>query len=116
MNELRANLAELVEALGKRTHMKRAPTGARSTKLSKCGFVPRLGGILVEMPGCSTFVSLIAGHLEKEIELNVKDLIPLHKVLLTFGTAEQYVDLSISAEKTTFSCGNFSLAVPSQSV
>lgn len=116
MNEIRANLAEFVEALGKRTHMKRAPVGARSTKLSKCGFVPRLGGILVEMPGGSTFVGLISGHLENEVELNVKDIIPLHKVLLTFGTDQQYVELSISREKTNFSCGKFSLVVPSLSV
>jgi hypothetical protein len=58
--------------------MKRAPVAARSRNLKACGFVPRLGGILVEMPGCSTFVGIIFGCLEQEIEIKSKDIAPLH--------------------------------------
>ena len=46
---------ELIEALARRTKMRRAPVGVPTSGLREAAFIPALGGFRVEMPGGAHF-------------------------------------------------------------
>ncbi len=101
---------ELLEALARRTKMKRAPAGATSTGLKEVAFIPAIGGFRVEMPGGAHFVWAIAGELSDEVCFHPKFIDGLLKIL-TSQTAETASILVIDAQ-IEFKCEGSKLRIP----
>ena len=103
---------ELLEALKRVGKAKRAPRGATSSGLTVGAFVPRLGGIKVEMPGGSTFVRTLDGSLRDEVEFLAVKMAPIKKVLATFGRDRLSVEITVEQSQIVFKCGSFKASVP----
>ena len=101
---------ELVEALGRRTKMKRAPNGVPATGLRDAAFIPAIGGFRVEMPGGAHFVWAISGKLSDMVCFHPKFVDGLLKVL-TSRTAET-ATISVTVSHIEFRCEGSKVLVP----
>lgn len=102
--------AELVEALERRTKMKRAPNGVPATGLRDAAFIPAIGGFRVEMPGGAHFVWAISGKLSTTVCFHPKFADGLLKVL-TSRTAET-ASISVTSSHIEFRCEGSKVLVP----
>ena len=101
---------ELVEALGRRTKMKRAPNGVPATGLRDAAFVPAIGGFRVEMPGGAHFVWAISGKLSDMVCFHPKFVDGLLKVL-TSRTAD-CASISVTSNHIELRCEGSKVLVP----
>ncbi|AXI46533.1 hypothetical protein C1J03_11195 [Sulfitobacter sp. SK012] len=109
---LKVKRTQMVEALKRTTKMKRAPAGARSSRLKEGAFVPELVGFRVEMPGGSSLVDLEEGRLEREVVFVAAKMEPVLKVLSSYDGADDMVDISIGETEIVFRCGSSKLTIP----
>lgn len=103
---------ELVEALSRRTKMRRAPVGVPATGLREAAFIPALGGFRVEMPGGAHFVWAIEGELPEEVIFDPKSVDRVLKVLISQAALADTVELSSSAEHISLRCGSARILIP----
>lgn len=103
---------ELVEALSRRTKMRRAPSGVPTTGLREAAFIPALGGVRVEMPGGEHFVWAIDGGLLEEVIFDPKSVDRVLKVLISQAALSDKVDLQVGPEAMTLTCGSTKILVP----
>ena len=103
---------ELIEALSRRTKMRRAPVGVRSTGLSEAAFIPAIGGFRVEMPGGAHFVWAIEGELAEEVIFDPKAVDRVLKVLISQAALADKVELSTTPEHISLSCGSARILIP----
>ena len=101
---------ELVEALGRRTKMKRAPNSVPTTGLRDAAFIPAIGGFRVEMPGGAHFVWAVSGQLSDMVCFHPKFVDGLLKVL-TSRTAET-ASISVTSSHIEFRCEGSKVLVP----
>ncbi|MDI3337193.1 hypothetical protein QKW60_12295 [Defluviimonas aestuarii] len=102
---------ELMEALSRRTKMKRAPNGVLSSGLKEAAFIPALSGIRVEMPGGSHFVWVIDGELYEEVVFDAKFVDSLAKVLVSQAT-ETDARLEVAPNVVVLRCGSSKVTIP----
>jgi hypothetical protein len=103
---------ELIEALSRRTKMRRAPAGVPATGLREAAFIPALGGFRVEMPGGAHFVWAIEGELPEEVIFDPKSVDRVLKVLTSQATLADKVELSTTLEHMSLSCGSAMILIP----
>ena len=103
---------EPIEALARRTKMRRAPNGVPTTGLREAAFVPALGGFRVEMPGGAHFVWAIEGVLPEEVIFDPKSVDRVLKVLNSQAALADKVELSITPEHMSLSCGSARILIP----
>ena len=103
---------ELIEALSRRTKMRRAPVGVPTTGLREAALIPALGGFRVEMPGGAHFVWAIEGELPEEVIFDPKTVDRVLKVLISQAALADKVELSTSQEHITLRCGSAKILIP----
>ena len=103
---------ELIEALSRRTRMRRAPVGVPTTGLREAAFIPALGGFRVEMPGGAHFVWAIEGELTEEVIFDPKAVDRVLNVLISQAALADKVELSTTPEHIALSCGSARILIP----
>ena len=103
---------ELVDALSRRTKMRRAPVGVPTTGLREAAFIPALGGFRVEMPGGAHFVWAIEGKLPEVVIFDPKSVDRVLKVLISQAAVADTVHLSSSPELISLRCGSARILIP----
>ena len=103
---------ELIEALARRTKMRRAPVGVPTSGLREAAFIPALGGFRVEMPGGAHFVWAIEGELSEEVIFDPKSVDRVLKVLISQAALSDKVALQVGPEAMTLTCGSAKILVP----
>ena len=74
-SKVTVKLTEFIEAIERKTKMRKAPNGSRSTGLREGAFIPAVGGFRVEMPGGHHFVWALEGQLSEEITFEPSNLV-----------------------------------------
>jgi hypothetical protein len=108
---MRVSLAELIEALGRHTRMKRGPAGSTSTGLREAAFIPALGGMRVQMPGGSHFVWAVEGELSEEVVFDPKSVMLVIKALKSHIEKQAEADVSSTASHLVIKCGGTTLSL-----
>ena len=109
---MRVALQELIEAFERRTKMKRAPDGVRSTGLKEVALVPALGGMRVEMPGGSHFVWSLEGELMEVILLDASAVPRILKVVKSHLPGVREVNFESGETDLSFKCGGTTFSIP----
>jgi hypothetical protein len=78
---VKVGLRELLEAIDRRTKLRRVPRGVKVQGLHEAAFLPALNGMWVEMPGGRHFVVSRGGALPSEVLFEAKRLVALRKPL-----------------------------------
>ena len=101
---------ELVEALERRTKMKRAPNGVPTTGLRDAALIPAIGGFRVEMPGGAHFVWAISGKLSAMVCFHPKFADGLLKVLKSRNA--ETASILVTSSHIEFRCEGSKVIVP----
>ena len=109
---MRVSLAELIEALGRYTRMKRAPAGSTSTGLREAAFIPALGGMRVEMPGGGHFVWALHGELSEEVVFEPKSIHSVIRVLKSYIGKQAEAEVSATDSHVVIMCGRTTFSLP----
>ncbi len=102
---------ELIEALARRTKMRRAPNGVPATGLREAAFIPALGGFRVEMPGGAHFVWVIAGVLAEEVTFDPKAVDRLLKVLKSQAALTSEATIFVGTYGLDVHCGSAKVVI-----
>ena len=105
---------ELIEALSRRTKMRRAPVGVPTTGLREAALIPALGGFRVEMPGGTHFVWAIEGEMPEEVIFDPKSVDRVLKVLISQAAKDDKVALSFQHNQMTLTCGSAMIFIPTK--
>ena len=110
-SKVTVKLTEFIEAIERKTKMRKAPNGSRSTGLREGAFIPAVGGFRVEMPGGHHFVWALEGQLSEEITFEPSNLVGVLKVLKTYQGKETSLDLTPSEKAFMIRCGSSKLTI-----
>jgi len=66
------------------------------------------------MPGGTSIVKTIDGHLDEEIVFEARRMAAIAKALGTYKGAEEHVEITVSGQNLIFQCATTKLSVPLQ--
>lgn len=104
--------ADLLAAFSHRIKMKRAPAGVKATGLKDAALIPTQGGVLVDMPGISTFVPAISGALSQTPVFEVRAIEGVTRVLSKYGDEFAEVVIILGDGTLKFHIGKAVSTVP----
>lgn len=104
--------ADLLAAFSHRIKMKRAPAGVKATGLRDAALIPAKGGVLVDMPGISTFVPAISGELSETAVFQVSGIEGVTRVLSKYGDEFAEVVIILGEGNLKFQIGKAVSTVP----